>query len=161
MCNPYFDFCDKVPFHKGGKTGMPLIHWETALATALCAAACSQPGLAQAPPATILEITTENTVAYNTDVFDVSKFATDPNVTTPIAARNFRTLLRLGDILAVNGSPAKGTHVATVQTIELNTAPTPGQAIADTIARFSLDQTFQILQPDGTPIGSIMASGLG
>jgi len=112
-------------------------------------------------PATILEITTEKTVAYNTDVFDVSKFATNPNVTMPTAARNFRTHLRIGDIVAVNGRPAKGTHIATVQAIELNTAPTPGQAIADTVARFSLSQTFQILQPDGTPIGSIMAYGLG
>src|SRR5207245_10181266 len=130
-------------------------------ATALCATVSCGVRLAQALPATILEIDLENRVNYYMDVFDVSKFATNQNVTPATGARNFWTAIRLGDIVAVNGRPAKGTHVARVHTINLNTAPTPGQAIADTEALFVLDQTFQILEPDGTPIGSIMVSGLG
>jgi len=130
-------------------------------AIALCAAVSCGVSLAQVPPATILEIDLENRVNYITDVFDVTKFATDPNVKAPTAARNFTTGIRLGDIVAVNGRPAKGTHVARFHNVNLNTAATPGQAIADTTAVFIWEQTYQILQPDGTLIGSIMAAGLG
>jgi hypothetical protein len=133
--------------------------WEKFAAIALCVAVSCGISLAQVPPVTILEIDFQNTVTYFTDVFDISKFATDPNVTTPTAARNFRTGIRLSDIVAVNGRPVRGTHVAKVQTINLNTEPTPGQAIADTVTTYAVDQTLQVMQPDGTPIGSIMASG--
>jgi hypothetical protein len=63
--------------------------WEKFAAIALCVAVSCGAGLAQELPATILEIDLENVVTYFTDVFDISKFATDPNVTTPTAARNF------------------------------------------------------------------------
>jgi len=135
--------------------------WEKFAAIALCVAVSCGVSLAQVLPATILEIDLENRVNYVTDVFDVTKFATDPNVTRPTAARNFTTGIRLGDIVAVNGRPAKGTHVARFHNVNLNTAATPGQAIADTTAVFIWEQTYQILQPDGTLIGSIMAAGLG
>jgi hypothetical protein len=114
--------------------------WEKFAAIALCVAVSCGAGLAQELPATILEIDLENVVTYFTDVFDISKFATDPNVTMPTAARNFRTGVRLSDIVAVNGRPAKETIVAKVQTINLNTAPTPGQAIADTRVDFRIPE---------------------
>jgi uncharacterized protein (TIGR03437 family) len=140
---------------------MLLLNWKTALATALCAAAaCFQPGLAQVVPVTILEIDLENRVMYGLDVFDVSKNATDPNVTTSIPTRNFRTYLSIGDIVAVNGGRAKGSHVQRLQTVNMTPTPNPGQAIADAAAGTISDQTFQILKPDGTLIGSIIISGL-
>ena len=134
--------------------------WGKFAAIALCVAVSCGVSLAQVPPLTMLEIDLENRVNYVTDVFDVTKFATDL-LKAPTAARNFTTGIRLGDIVAVNGRPAKGTHVARFQNVNLNTAPTPGQAIADTTAVFIWEQTYQILQPDGTLIGSIMAAGLG
>ena len=60
--------------------------WKTALALTLCAAASSQPALAQIPPASVLRIDTVNAVVYFQDTGDVSKFATDPNMTTPMAS---------------------------------------------------------------------------
>src|SRR5207247_1162862 len=72
----------------------------TALAATLCATAFSQPGLAQVPPASVLRIDTVNAVGYAEDTADVSKFATDPNVTTAATPRNFNRVVALADIQA-------------------------------------------------------------
>jgi hypothetical protein len=72
---------------------MLLLNGKTALVTALCAAVCCQYGLAQVAPPTILQIDTENVVQYFEDTSDVSKFATDPNVTTPVVPKNFNRAL--------------------------------------------------------------------
>jgi hypothetical protein len=53
--------------------------YESATPTALCA---SRLGVAQVAPATVLEVQAENFVAYVGDVSDISKFATEPGVTT-------------------------------------------------------------------------------
>src|SRR5712692_11650742 len=89
---------------------MLLLHWKTALAAALCAAALSQPGLAQVPPASVLRIDTGNAVLYNEDTADVSKFAADPNVTTAVSPRNFNRAVAIADIQAVNGERVMGLH---------------------------------------------------
>jgi hypothetical protein len=82
---------------------MLLRHWKTALATALCAVAFSQLGRAQVPAASVLRIDTGNAVLYNEDTGDVTKFVTDPGVTTPIATKHFNRAVALADIQAVNG----------------------------------------------------------
>ena len=136
----------------------------TALAMALCAAACSQPGLAQVAPPSILQIDLANHVLYTPDTTDLSKFATEPNVTPPTAAgvpRNFNKSQGIADIVAVNGQPVKGTHAGAVAAaFTLRTAPTPGQAISDTVRQAVGVATFEILKSDGTPIGTLVASGL-
>ena len=66
---------------------MLLLHWKTALATALCAAAFSQLGLAQVAPPSILQIDMANNVLYSKDTSDVSKFGTNPNVDRRLARR--------------------------------------------------------------------------
>ncbi len=88
---------------------MRQLHWKTAFATALCAAAFSQRGLAQAVSASILQINAENWVQYVDDVGDPSKFATNADVTTARPPINFAKSVCIGDIEAVNGQPAKGT----------------------------------------------------
>jgi len=138
-----------------------LLHWRTALATALCALACSQLGLAQGTPPTILRIDTENQVQYFEDTFDLSRFVTDQGVTRANRPRNFEQYVAIGDIVAVNGQPAKGTFTNTSRTTNQRTAPNPGQAISDTVRNSVNTFTFEILQSDGTPIGTIIASGLG
>src|SRR5262245_18589965 len=89
--------------------------------------------LASAQPATTtrLDIDAENIVSYTTDTFDASKFATESNLTTvQPAPRNFAFVMAVGDIVAVNGKPARGSLVVRQQAISLNTAPPPGQAVA-------------------------------
>jgi hypothetical protein len=128
--------------------------------TALCALTCREIALAQAAPVTILRIDLENWVPYFYDVFDLSKLATDPNATTAAPARNFRSFIGIADIVAVNGKPAKGALVARRTQIFLTTSPTPGQAIADTVRQAIEDASIEILQSDGTAVGSIFVNGL-
>jgi uncharacterized protein (TIGR03437 family) len=115
----------------------------------------------QATTPTILQIDIENVVEYQNDLSDPSKFATSPSVTPAVAPRTFLPALVLGDIVAVNGQPAKGTFVGQPITgIGLNPAPNPGQAIADS-TRVSIGvRTFEILKSDGTSVGTIMCLGL-
>ncbi|MDQ6704834.1 MAG: hypothetical protein M3Z85_02585 [Acidobacteriota bacterium] len=135
--------------------------WKTARAATLCAAAFSYPGLAQVPPPTILRIDTANVVLYIEDVVaDPAKVATDPNVTTLTPPKNFFRNAVIGDILAVNGQRVMGTQTGTGPGGGvLRIAPTPGQAIADTVRNAVQMISFEILKSDGTPIGTIMGSG--
>jgi len=138
-----------------------MIHKAKTLAmTILLVVLYCTPGRGQAPPTTILEIDVENMGLYFQDISDVSKFATDPNVTTPVFPRNFVEAVFIGDIVAVNGQPAKGTMTRNFRAIDLKTAPNPGQAIADTVRGGVFADTFEILKGDGRPIGIIMSSGL-
>jgi hypothetical protein len=121
----------------------------------------------------ILEIQQENVVQYFEDISDVAKFATDPSITTACfpstdsrvecAGRHmtFHSMLILGDIVAVNGQPVRGTIVINGRRIQATPTPNPGQAIAD-VARNIVQQTsMEILTIDGRAIGSIILSGLG
>jgi hypothetical protein len=127
-----------------------------------CLALWAVAGFAQVPPPVILEIDIENYVQYWDDGGDPSKFATDVNerTTTRVFAA-FTATLHLADIVAVNGRPAKGTYINRSQLVRFNPTMTPGQAIAD-ISRSGGPglQAFEILQPDGTPIGTIMTQWL-
>jgi hypothetical protein len=59
-----------------------------------------------------------------------------------------------------NGQTVKGTW--TIRGMQLNMSPTapPGQAIADTTRNNQVDAVFEIMQADGTPIGTIFAMGV-
>jgi len=134
--------------------------WKIALAT-LCAATFSHPGLSQAPPPTILRIDTVNAVVYFEDTGDVSKYGTDSGMTTPsISRRAFIHQFGIADIQTVNGQPVMGLHTRVGKSLYSSPAPPAGNAIADTSRAASLEIRFEILKSDGTPIGTIMASGL-
>ena len=128
-------------------------------------AVCQSLVLGQATPS-ILEIDVANLVEYQADISDVSKMATNPNVSpsavnSALGPHNFFVATVLGDIVAVNGQPVKGTYAARARAIITNPNPTPGQAIADTAPRTSIrETTFEILQIDGTQIGAIMVFGV-
>jgi uncharacterized protein (TIGR03437 family) len=133
----------------------------TLVTVVLVLAVYCTPGYGQATPATILEIDVDNIVNYLDDVSDFSRLATTPGVPTRATVRNFGTIVVIGDIVAVNGQPAKGTFLFHARQINLTTAANPGQAVADVGRANVNEQTFEILKSDGTPLGSIMASGLG
>jgi uncharacterized protein (TIGR03437 family) len=128
--------------------------WTTLLITIACAL-LPEAGRAQSNSATILEIDTENIVSYTSDVFDASKFATDPNRTTPAAVRNFAFVMAVGDIVAVNGKPAKGSLIARQEAISINPTPVAGQGIADITRTAVTEFLFEIQQADGSPVGNI------
>jgi uncharacterized protein (TIGR03437 family) len=134
--------------------------WKTALTATLSAVAFSQTGLAQVPPASVLRIDTVNAVNYFEDTGDVSKYATDPGIPTPLTpGKIFNRQIGIADIQAVNGQPVMGVLTRVGPNIGLVTSPTPGHAIADVVRNAALDIAFEILKSDGTPIGTIMASG--
>src|SRR5216684_8623387 len=111
----------------------------TALATALCALACSQPGLAQVVLPITLQVDVENFVVYTYDVTDSSKFATDQSKTTSSLGlqqgglRTFTPIIGIAYIVAVNGTLAKGTWLTRGIVLNLQTSALPGQAVADTV----------------------------
>jgi hypothetical protein len=109
--------------------------------------------------ATILEVDIENLVEYQSDVADLAKIATNGIVTPAVPPRNFYAAATLGDIVAVNGQPAKGTYAARTWVFGLTPTPNPGQAIADTTRTALRYGTFEILKSDGTPVGTIMVLG--
>jgi len=128
---------------------------------ALSAVAYCQWALGQAAPATILDIELANFVVYFSDVTDYSRLATDPNRTTVTQPRNFSRAIGIADIVSVNGKPAKGVMTEQRTQFNLRVNPTPGQAIADLERNNRLERYYEILKPDGTPIGSLMAVGNG
>lgn len=128
---------------------------------ALFAVAYCQWAFGQAAPATILDIELNNFVVYWNDVTDWSRLATDPNSTTITPPRNFGHAIGIADIVSVNGKPAKGMFTERRTQFTLRVNPTGGQAIADADRNNRLERYYEILKPDGTQIGSIMAIGIG
>jgi uncharacterized protein (TIGR03437 family) len=132
-------------------------------AMVLCAAGCftsSVPSAQVASSPVVLVLDIENLVEYQNDVADPAKFATNEGVTPAATPSNFLQAVVIGDIVAVNGEPAKGTFVGRPAGIRLSPEARRGLAVADT-TRISIGlRTFEILKVDGTPIGTIVAEGL-
>jgi hypothetical protein len=121
---------------------------------------CCPPACAQVSAPTVLEIDIENVVEYQTDVLDLSRTATSPGVTPSAGIMRWAPAMVVGDIVAVNGEPVKGTLVGRPWAIGLSPTPAAGEAIADT-TRISVGfRTFEILKTDSTPIGTIIVAGL-
>src|SRR2546425_1293762 len=127
--------------------------WKAFLIAA-ASAACSGGVLAQVPFTATLELDVENIVSYASDVFDASKFATDPNLTAVAPARNFGFVMAVGDIVAVNSKPAKGTLIARQQAVILSPPPSPGQGVGDTVRTAVTEFLLDIQQADTTPVGT-------
>jgi hypothetical protein len=122
---------------------------------------------AQVPTTVDLTIDVANTVEYQGDIADPLAFAKTTAVTpskgyrpsSPDGIGNFAVNTVLGDIVAINGQPAKGLYVGRPRAIDASPTPSSGQAIAD-VTRIALrEQAFEILQADGTPVGVIMTTG--
>ena len=114
----------------------------------------------QSAPTTLLKIDIANYVPYGYDVFDYGKFATAPVLTPPPPGKAFSFFVFIGDIVAVNGKPAKGLWTARGTTIFFEPNAVPGHSTADVTRGNIIDMYWEITQLDGTPIGTIAASGL-
>jgi hypothetical protein len=106
-----------------------------------------------------LDIDAQNVVIYRHDVSDATKVATEAGPTTPLPLRTFMNVTWIADIVAVNGAPARGTLTVRGAFINLNPNPGPGMGIADTSNSLAGDWIFDIQRTDGTPVGTILASG--
>lgn len=123
--------------------------------------------LAQLPPS-ILKVEVQDLVFYEVDTADASKFGTNPNLTSSgvsCTEQSFQghlgnRIVAVGDIVAVNGQPAKGTYAVSGVTLCLSPAPVPGQPIADIMHGPIVNEIYEFLQSDGTPVGTLMSQGL-
>ena len=117
------------------------------------------PCLAQTP--VILDLDLENETNYLYDVFDYSKNGADPAAPFPNGGfRNFGISVAVDDIVAVNGQPAKGVFLFKGFGARLSTTPPAGTIESDVNRFAAYDLYVEILQPDGTPIGTLTASGM-
>ncbi len=133
--------------------------WRIIALAAVVAAYCilSFGQTAEQPVELIIEL--DNIVTYRGDVTDAAKLARDPGVTTPLPARAFQYTQNVGDIVAVNGKPAKGFYQNRIAALSPRVNPQPGQMIADYDGDPSILCIWQIMGPDGTPIGSLLDGG--
>src|SRR5262249_35880070 len=128
---------------------------------AICGLLLAAAVWAQELPVT-LQVDVENQVRYG-GVADPSQIATSPvPVSSQITQLNFNRPIIIGDVVAVNGSPAKGAWVSLDNNVRLTPTPTvpiPGGAISDSmfaaVSLFSID----FLKPNGERIGGIFAMG--
>lgn len=116
--------------------------------------------LAQAPRPTTLLVDVENWVEYLGDTDEVMKHGTDPNRTTPRLPNTFFPGNLIGDIVGVNGQPAKGLVIHNARAIGASPTAAPGRAIADVTRGSNRQQYFEILMADGTQVGTIFAVGM-
>lgn len=131
----------------------------------LLAAFLCQLGLAQPSP-TILDILGENWVAYYQDIFDFSKMSSNSGISIALRpSKPFQSFTDITDIVAVNGRPAKGVWINRGSSmLRLSPTAVSGAAMPSSIADVTRSAVVQhyleILQMDGTPIGTITATGM-
>jgi hypothetical protein len=115
--------------------------------------------VAAAQTPAVLDVDVANTAAYVYDSLDYAKFAADANAVGVGAVKTFGIFLNFGDLVAVNGQPVRGTWVARVFVFRMSTTPVSGSSIGESnrfgVAEFQIE----ILQPDGTAIGSLYMQG--
>jgi hypothetical protein len=108
----------------------------------------------------VLDIEVENAVRYFADIADPSKLAITPNPTAPSSTRAFTDTIFVGDIVAVNGKPAKGLWTSRQYVMGFSPNPASGSAVADVSQGAIAECKYEILSADGAFIGRLMDGGL-
>jgi uncharacterized protein (TIGR03437 family) len=155
---------------KAGKGELfPMIQkFKRGTAAAMLMAACGYPAYGQSPVQLNLTVDIQNVVEYQGDIADPLTFAKTSGVTTskgyrpanPDGIGNFAPNIVLGDIVAVNGQPVKGFYMSRPVSIGATPNAVASQSIADVTRTAMREQTFDILQADGTAVGVIMTTGV-
>lgn len=110
----------------------------------------------------LLEVVLENTVQYYDNVFDLARYASSPEMVMVSRFPPFPRIVGAGDIVSINGAPARGAYVLRGATVQLNPNPTPGaNMVSDATRGPCLDWYYEIQRPDGTLVGMIAATGMG
>ncbi|HLK47622.1 MAG TPA: hypothetical protein VKT49_05780 [Bryobacteraceae bacterium] len=114
---------------------------------------------AEQPQISILTIETDNVVTYVGDVTDASKVALTAGLTTPAATRAFTESITIGDVVKVNGRPAKGLWSSRGYAMGFSPTAAAGFAIAD--VQNSLGECrWEIQSADGKLVGRFVEGGL-
>jgi hypothetical protein len=138
------------------------MNWKNVLATAVCAGALYQPASAQRSTGSLLQIEVRDQTLYVLNDVEPSQLGKNlkagPLPSSPNAL--YESVIGIGDIVAVNGTPAKGTAFLRETTFLATPNFTPGQGIADISRGGFYEWTLELMNPDGTLIGSIGVSGM-
>jgi hypothetical protein len=131
-----------------------------ALITASICSAFAQ----QLPPVT-LDMGYANGELYMADTADSAKFGSLPGPVPSVPAQNglaypnFAMYVEISDVVSVNGQPMKGTFLNQGRVLQLSPTPRPGQAISDSNWFAIGTQGIDLLNPDGSRVGTIYTSG--
>jgi hypothetical protein len=98
-------------------------------------------------------------VFYVPDGSAQTQWFTQSQVTQTPPFGTFSYFIGIGDIVAINGKPARGTYIQ--RAVNINSAPNPmaGELIADTARGNLSDILFDLQTPGGRLVGSIMGVG--
>lgn len=108
----------------------------------------------------VLKIEVENHVLYRGSVFDAAQIGKSPGPIDGGAQVPFVDGINIGDIVAINGQPAKGIWSSSyTHTTPYRSSPQSGQFVADFDSSATFFCTWQIYAPDGTFLGMIRDSG--
>ena len=108
----------------------------------------------------VLDVEVENAVRYIGDVSDPSKLAVNAAATPAGSTRAFTDTIYVGDIVAINGKPAKGLWTSRQYTMGFSPSPAPGSAIADVSQGTIAECKYEILNASGAFVGRLMDGGL-
>lgn len=128
----------------------------------LYAAACQQASLGQGPVGSLLQIDVRDHTLYVLNDPDPAQLGKSLNAGPVPGSPNtlYQSVIGIGDIVAVNGTPAKGTVFLRETTFPASSNFIPGQAIADISRGGFYEWTLELMNPDGSLIGSIRVSGM-
>jgi uncharacterized protein (TIGR03437 family) len=113
------------------------------------------------PLISVLTIETDNVVTYVADVTDPSKLALMTAPTTPGATRAFTESLTIGDIVSINGRPAKGLWQSRGFAMGYSPTAAAGFAVADSAEGGPGECKWAILSANGVLVGRFQEGGLG
>jgi hypothetical protein len=138
--------------------GRMLLMKSTAIGISLVTLVFSGLANGQTPPVSVFTVDVDGT-GYSLDETDRSKVAKDVSVSAATPVANFNQFVTLGDVVEINGRRAKGVFVGSGITLLLRPEPAPGQAIADVMRGSFSHYYLELLQEDGTPVGTLIADG--
>jgi hypothetical protein len=108
----------------------------------------------------VLDIAIENAVQYVADVTDPSKLALSASATTAASTRAFTDTIFVGDIVSINGKPAKGMWTSRQYKMGFSPSPAAGLAISDATQGTIAECKWEIQNANGQFIGRLMDGGL-
>jgi uncharacterized protein (TIGR03437 family) len=126
----------------------------------MIATLCSLHGADQ-PMISVLTIQTENVVTYVGDVTDPSKLALSTTQATPGSTRAFAESITVGDVVSINGRPAKGLWQSRSLSMGYSPTAASGFAIADSAEGAPGECKWAILTSDGVLVGRFQEGGVG
>lgn len=106
-----------------------------------------------------LVVDVDNAVTYRSDVIDPAARGTLATLSPVPANRPFTDALNIGDIVAVNGKPARGLWTSRIFTMGFSPAPAAGFGLADRASGNLADCKWEFSDSSGRLIGAILDGG--